>query len=197
VKADQIAKVALRHFTEHGYEGTSLSDIGEEVGIKKQSIYSHFKSKDELFITVMNEVIASETKFMHGFFSEDSPDVKENLKDFILLLKNRYSSSGENNIKFILRMAYMPPAHLEEGVIVNFNKFFLELEELINRELSNEFKVKAGNATLAFMTMLDGLLVALTYGSESRFDQKFKASWEIYWNGLICEDKEYIEGREV
>lgn len=192
MKAGQIAKVALRHFTERGYEGTSLSDIGAEVGIKKQSIYSHFKSKDELFVAVMNEVIESETKFMHGFFSQDSPDIKEHLKDFILMLKNRYSSSEENNIKFILRMAYMPPAHLEEGVIGNFNKFFLELEEMINREMSKKFKAKADNATLAFMTMLDGLLVALTYGSESRFDQKFKAAWEIYWNGLIYEDKEKI-----
>ncbi|MBP1744829.1 MAG: TetR family transcriptional regulator [Firmicutes bacterium] len=189
MKADQIAKVALRRFTEHGYEGTSLSDIGEEVGIKKQSIYSHFKSKDELFITVMNEVIGSETESLRGFFSQECPDTKENLKDFILMLKNRYSSSEENNIKFILRMAYMPPSHLEEDVIGNFNSFFLELEEMICKVLEKDFKEKACSATLAFMTMLDGLLVALTYGSEARFDQKFKAAWEIYWNGLVCEEK--------
>lgn len=192
MKADQITKVALSHFSEHGYEGTSLSEIGQEVGIKKQSIYSHFKSKDELFITVMNEVIGTETKFLYGFFSQDNPDIKEKLKDFVLTLKNRYSSKGENNMKFILRMAYMPPAHLEEGVIEKFNKFFLELEDLIGNEMSKrlflddkEREEKAGNAALAFMTMLDGLLVALTYGSEARFEKKFKAAWQIYWKGLI------------
>ena len=45
--------------------------------------------------------------------------------------------------------------------------------------------MKANKATLSFMTMLDGLLVALIYGGIQRFKQKFKASWEIYWAGLL------------
>ena len=38
---NKIKKVALTKFIEQGYEGTSLSDVANEVGIKKQSIYSH------------------------------------------------------------------------------------------------------------------------------------------------------------
>lgn len=49
MKSNEIKEAALKFFTIHGYEGASLSLIAEEVGMKKQSIYAHFKGKDDLF----------------------------------------------------------------------------------------------------------------------------------------------------
>ena len=84
-------------------------------------------------------------------------------------------------MQFILRMAYMPPLHLKEEVINNFNIYFLKLENLIKDLFLEE---KANMATLSFMNMLNGLLVTLIYGGCERFDLKFKASWKVYWAGL-------------
>jgi Transcriptional regulator len=183
----QIKKAALSNFTEKGYDGASLSDIAREVGIKKQSIYSHFNSKDELFLTVMHEVIDEETKFLYQFFTRYQPDLKNCLENFILEFKERYVSNEECNMKFVLRMAYMPPAHLREEVIQNFKSYFLELENLLNKLFLNTkaFSAKAERATLSYMTLLDGLFVALIYGGITRFNQKFQISWEIYWSGLL------------
>lgn len=188
VTINQIRKVALLNFIQKGYEGTSLADIAQEVGIKKQSIYSHYKNKDELFLTVMNQVISEETEFLRNFFAQaNSNNLQDYLKNFIFELKNRYIENEESNMKFVLRMAYMPPLHLKEEVIKNFNLYFLELEELVNKLFINDIDIsmKANNATLSFMTTLDGLLVALIYGGVERFNLKFKASWEIYWTGLL------------
>lgn len=183
----QIKKAALSNFTEKGYDGASLSDIAQEVGIKKQSIYSHFKNKDKLFLTVMHEVINEERNFLHQFFAHYKPDLKDYLEDFILEFKERYVNNEECNMKFVLRMAYMPPVHLREEVIQYFKSYFLELENLLNELFLNTkvFSAKANKATLSFMTLLDGLLVALIYGGIERFNQKFQVSWEIYWNGLL------------
>lgn len=49
MKSEGIKDAALKYFTLHGYEGASLSLIAEDVGMKKQSIYAHFKGKDDLF----------------------------------------------------------------------------------------------------------------------------------------------------
>ncbi|MEW9095229.1 MAG: TetR/AcrR family transcriptional regulator [Clostridiaceae bacterium] len=183
----QIKKAALLNFTEKGYDGTSLFDIAEEVGIKKQSIYSHFKNKDELFLTVMDEVINEEMNFLHNFFTHYKADLKSYLEDFILEFKERYVNNEEYNMKFVLRMCYMPPFHLKEKVLKNFKLYFLELENLLNELFLNTkvFSDKVNRATLSFMTLLDGLLVALIYGGVERFNQKFQISWEIYWNGLL------------
>ena len=128
---NKIKKVALTKFIEQGYEGTSLSDVANEVGIKKQSIYSHFKSKEELFITVMNDVIKEESEYLDYFFDKSYDNLKGYLEKFILQIKKRYAKEEQNSMQFILRMAYMPPLHLKEEVINNFNIYFLKLENLI------------------------------------------------------------------
>jgi AcrR family transcriptional regulator len=183
----QIKKIALQEFIEKGYEGTSLSDIAQGVGIKKQSIYSHFKNKDEVFLTVTKQVISEEIDFLNDFFNRKYPNIQDQLKGFISELEKKYTQNEESNMKFMLRMAYMPPLHLKEEVISSFNLYFLKLEYLVNAAFSNELILtrETNNATLSFMTMLDGLLVALIYGGIERFHQKFKASWGIYWSGLM------------
>ena len=184
---NKIKKISLQQFIEKGYEGTSLSDIAQGVGIKKQSIYSHFKNKDELFLTITKQVIGEEIDFLHEFFTRDNPNIQEKLESFIFELQKKYTQNEVSNMKFMLRMAYMPPLHLKEEVINSFNLYFSELEYLVNKSFSNEFFLakKSNNATLSFMTMLDGLLVALIYGGIERFKQKFEASWGIYWCGLL------------
>ena len=38
----------------HSYEGFSFQDVADAVGIRKASIYSHFKSKDEVVVETLN-----------------------------------------------------------------------------------------------------------------------------------------------
>lgn len=58
--AERIKQAALTMFTESGYEGASLSEIAKAVGIKTPSIYAHYKSKEQLFLQLIQEVIEEE-----------------------------------------------------------------------------------------------------------------------------------------
>jgi AcrR family transcriptional regulator len=44
----RLLDTALRLFTEHGVEGTSLQMIADALGVTKAAVYYHFKAKDEI-----------------------------------------------------------------------------------------------------------------------------------------------------
>jgi AcrR family transcriptional regulator len=63
----RIVDVAIRHFLERGFAGTSLNDVIRDTGLTKGGFYFHFPSKAELAIEALetvrtewrNEVLAS------------------------------------------------------------------------------------------------------------------------------------------
>ena len=47
---------ALILFSDRGYEGVSMRDIASSVGIKAASLYNHFKSKEDIFSSIIDEM---------------------------------------------------------------------------------------------------------------------------------------------
>ena len=52
-KRQAILENAYRLFRAQGFDGTSMADITTEVGGSKATLYSHFPSKEELFVECM------------------------------------------------------------------------------------------------------------------------------------------------
>ena len=75
----KILDAALELFSVQGFEATSVSQIADEVGIRKASVYSHFGSKQEILDALMQEL--SKQYEWHSIFSETDWDKSPFLED--------------------------------------------------------------------------------------------------------------------
>jgi len=70
---DEVLQAALRVFWEKGYEGASLSDLLEAMGLTKSSLYKAFGSKEELFWRVVERYQRDFLDFRHAALAEPTP----------------------------------------------------------------------------------------------------------------------------
>lgn len=50
---DDVVAAAGRLFADRGYHGTSMRDLGKELGLHGSSLYSHIDSKEDLLVAVV------------------------------------------------------------------------------------------------------------------------------------------------
>ncbi|RKN70639.1 TetR/AcrR family transcriptional regulator [Paenibacillus ginsengarvi] len=190
MKLNEIKAAALKYFTLHGYEGASLSQIGDEVGLKKQSIYAHFKGKDDLFLQVLRDAKETELSSKRRYFSgigTETPD--KDLYGFLQLTIDLFQQNEQ--LKFWLRMSFFPPAHLAKAIEAEV----IDIEDQVRAILEDKFQgwIDAGTIasksartpTLAFLGVVDSIMLSLVYdGDEERLKEKLEASWSVFWRGI-------------
>lgn len=190
LKSNEIKEAALKYFTIHGYEGASLSQIAEEVGMKKQSIYAHFKGKDDLFLQVLRDAKETELSSKLQYFRKvDAKNPEKDLYGFLQLVIDLFQKN--EHIKFWLRMSFFPPAHLEKEIGYEV----IDIEEKVQAILECKFhdwinaklivEDEAITPTYAFLGVVDSILLELVYGNdEKRLNDKVTASWKVFWRGI-------------
>ncbi|MFD1851739.1 TetR/AcrR family transcriptional regulator [Oceanobacillus bengalensis] len=188
MSSEKIKKAAIYYFAINGYEGTSLSQIAEKVGIKKQSIYSHFNGKDDLFLQVMNDALNQEICDLNTKIKQYPKSLKETLYDLLQDLMMRY----ENNVymKFWLRMSFYPPGHLFDEINTAFYQYEREQKQLFLPLFKSAIKdnvLKKKNPehlVIAFISLLNAITVELVYGGVERAKEVVDPSWEVFWDGI-------------
>lgn len=189
MKSTEIKEAALKYFTIHGYEGASLAQIAEEVGLKKQSLYSHFQGKDDLFMQVLRDAKETELSTKLAYLHEIGKNPEKDLYGYLRLVIDLFQK--DEHIKFWLRMSFFPPAHLCEEI----GKEVLDLETKVRTVLEDKIQhwleaqaivsPSAKMATLAFLGIVDALLVELVYVEiEQQLTDKLEASWYTFWRGI-------------
>ncbi len=53
---ERIQDVALERFTTSGYDQTSLREIAEDLGVTKAALYYHFRTKEEILDSLLEQV---------------------------------------------------------------------------------------------------------------------------------------------
>ena len=73
ISRDQILESAAQVFCQKGYNGASMADIAEAVGLQKATLYHHFGSKQEILAELLDRAMAIVSGNMAQVLQMDSP----------------------------------------------------------------------------------------------------------------------------
>ncbi|HET9658881.1 MAG TPA: TetR/AcrR family transcriptional regulator [Thermomicrobiales bacterium] len=80
----RIVDIARRLFIDEGYLGVSMQQIADIAGLRKASLYHHFRSKESLFADVMAELMDRILRDFAAVDLDDAP-LEEQLRQIALI----------------------------------------------------------------------------------------------------------------
>jgi TetR/AcrR family transcriptional repressor of mexJK operon len=81
-RRDAIVEIAQASFVANGYAGTSMSEIAARLGGSKGTLYNHFKSKEELFVAVVEKKCRQIESLLNVAKIESGGDLRAALTNF-------------------------------------------------------------------------------------------------------------------
>ena len=73
----EILKAAEKVFLENGFPKASMREIAQEAQVGLSNIYNYFKSKDDIFCTVVRPVISAFERMLHEHHGRYGADIME------------------------------------------------------------------------------------------------------------------------
>ncbi len=151
-KLREICRIAAQVFYEKGYDGASMQDIAEAVGLTKAGLYHHVGSKDRLLFEIMNygmdildEMVLQKVK--------NIADPREKLKQTIVGHIDLITRARDQEITVILHENRSLKGALRKKINARKKQYIDFLEELI-REVQQEAGKAAASPRLAAFALL-------------------------------------------
>lgn len=187
---NKLKEVAMRLFGEKGYEGTALSEIAKEVGVKTPAIYAFFENKEDLFMTVFREAMLSYNTYIQELSeAQQVLSAKDSLRGILSRQYEFYQKSPDAS-KIVLRYVVFPPAFLKDTI----QDAFLQSDEMLTQIIEQFINKGIAEGVIrdqsveqlvdAFLNLMDGLSMQyFYYTSKGIYERKLNHAFEMYWNG--------------
>lgn len=178
---ERITEEALTLFAEKGYKGTSVKNIADAVGIKDASLYNHFRSKQEIFDSIV-ELISkhiSELSQTLGIPQYDKPDTPAS-DYFINLDLDGLKKITRESFVFYLTDSYISRfwrvAHMEQytnpQIYTMFRKIFMEdaisYQEKLFQEMMEQGVFYPGDARATAISFYSPIYLLLSMYSNQQ-----------------------------
>lgn len=125
---EKILQTALRLFAKEGYEAATVSTIAGELGITKGALYKHYKSKRDIFDSIVNRIYQSDRDRAKQF------EVPEEVWD---KTPSTYRNTSMDKIKFFMEEQFR--FWTQDEFACNFRKM-LTLEQYRNPEMGELYQ---------------------------------------------------------
>lgn len=131
---DAILTAARRFFAERGFDGTSLNDIAQEVGIRRQSLLHHFPSKESVYTEVFERALSEWYERVESAVMEHVADGWEQV-DHVLTAGFDFFRENPAFVRIVRReaLAEEGTGHVELGVALQ--PLFARAAEYFEQEM--------------------------------------------------------------
>lgn len=188
-RTEEIMQAALNLFAEKGYDATSIQHITSAVNIKKATFYSHFLSKKELFVRIMEEqakLIVDRTQ--ETLDNSKATDLKGLLFDvFDSHIRGNFNRTHLLFWKRMLLNQGGDDTYLQDEINVimyRVNDFMMSSISAAVKKVCGDISQKNRSCCmLMFLVFLQGYLdwIIITRKPDS---DHIKHAWECFWTGL-------------
>jgi len=186
---EKIKQIALSLFAQKGYEGTSMSDIADGVGINKASIYNHYKGKEDVYLAVYQDVASKYERLLNRLIKEsENMEIQDKLlymfKEYILFYYKDLHIS-----LFWTQSLILTPPEIRNKLYIDilkreepFEKKMLEIlgegmqRGIIRRDIPSKMLV-------SYQAMRDGLLLRMRIVPELS-GEWIEVFWKDFWLGI-------------
>ncbi|GAA1125121.1 helix-turn-helix domain-containing protein [Citricoccus alkalitolerans] len=172
----RICRIAVEQLAERGYDGASLGDIAQAAGMRKASLYSHFKSKDDLVGRVLSIALEQERSFATDAFAADTASLPG--EKYLARIGERFIASAE--LRFLLRTAYAPPVAIRDHIIATYATFNDHIRTLFASNLGAGFSAETREVLMeGYLGIVDAVQVELLYGPTRLLERRRAALWTL------------------
>lgn len=187
---EKIMSAAERLFAQKGYNGTSMNDIVEASGQSKGAIYNHFKSKERLFLSLLEKQTMLGLNQLKGSFASEETAVEKLRKVLDLTMVNSCdcpSEVGRMQIEFMIAASRIKS--LTSDMKNRYNTIHAFVRELIDEGINNgEFKSEVDSESLTSLlyATLEGLgLQYATLGIEFDSQRLKDVLLKVVFEGIL------------
>lgn len=146
-RAEEIIMAAQKVMLEKGYSGATMDDIAGEAGLTKPTVYQYFKTKDELFVQMIEPLIHSMALKLESIRNLLEENRYESGKKIISDIFDVYYGTFEENpdlfklFNIFLQFGVLYSMNEESSAIIKLwgNKCFKEGNSIVSLSVKQGF----------------------------------------------------------
>jgi AcrR family transcriptional regulator len=197
---DRILERSLELFSEKGYRAATMRDIAAAVGVRPGAIYNHFKSKEAILETLLNDLM--ESALVNLFADLDLPGVHRKGKSVLAKIATTFkliSFDPKNEALFRLMMQelFRDPSIRELYHEYFYQKNVKRLSTLFFQMMQDDMIRSADPLMLAneffsplFFYQMQIILLKIDGKSTSAAVTLFEKHVDIFWESIRVPDRE-------
>lgn len=185
-RREQILAAARRCFIDKGFHPTRMDDIAREAQLSKGGVYFHFKSKQEVFDSLVEEEYATSMGFLRSVVEDEKPIAEKMARLGAHYLE--YFSSAPDAPRFFVVMGEMA---LRDDRLANrlleMQTAYIEMVASLIEQGSQEGFLRAVDARAVaaiLKAVLDGVEGLTALGFPMRASDYLSTGMELVMEGL-------------